>query len=156
MANDEHDNAQTDKNMLERLRPSPAGRGPRRRVAVAAAAAGGNRVLICGSRRYRNAAAIARYIKGLPSGTVVIHGGAPGADSLVDLYARQNGLRVAAYPAEWDRYGKGAGQVRNRQMLDEGQPTEVVAFVADPTNSPGTANMVLQSLARGLPVTVNN
>jgi len=155
MANDAHDNAQTDKEILARLQ-SPSGRGPRRRVAIAAAAGGGNRVLICGSRRYRNAAAIARYVKGLTPGTVVIHGGAQGADSLAELYARRHGLKTVAYPADWDRFGKGAGKMRNRQMLDEGQPTEVVAFVADPTNSPGTANMVLQALARGVPVTVHN
>ena len=106
------------------------------------------RVLICGSRKYRNAIAIPRLVKGLPSGTVVIHGGAAGADSLADLYARQNGLETEAYPADWNKYGRGAGPVRNKQMLDEGRPTEVVAFVADPTNSPGTANMVLQALAR--------
>ena len=112
------------------------------------------RVLICGSRRYRNAEAIARYVAGLPSGTVVIHGDAPGADSLADQYARQNGLTPEPYPADWDRYGRGAGPVRNKQMLDKGKPTRVAAFVSDPTNSPGTANIVLQSLARGLPVTI--
>lgn len=152
MANDAHDNAETDKEML--ARHAPSGRGPRRRVAEVAAAGGGNRVLICGSRRYRNAAAIARYVGGLPSGTVVIHGGAPGADSLADIYAHQNGLKTEAYPADWKRYGRGAGHVRNKQMLDKGRPTEVVAFVADPSNSPGTANTVLQALARGVPVTV--
>lgn len=140
--------------MSPRPSPSTSGRPPRRRVAVATA--GGNRVLICGSRRYRNAAAIARYVKGLPSGTVVIHGAAPGADSLADLYARQNGLTPEPYPADWNRYRGGAGPKRNKQMLDEGLPTEVMAFVADPTNSPGTANMVLQALARGVPVTVNS
>ncbi len=160
MANDAHDNAQTDKEMLTRLaRPrarTGVPRGPRRRVAVAAAAGGGCRVLICGSRRYRNAANIERYVRGLDAGTVVIHGGAQGADTLAGLYARRHGLKVEEYPADWGRYGRGAGSVRNRQMLDQGQPTEIVAFVADPTNSPGTANMVLQALARGLPVTVHN
>ncbi len=112
------------------------------------------RVLICGSRTYKNARAIAKAIAQLPTGTVVIHGGAAGADSLADLYARQNGLTPEPYPADWDKYGKGAGVVRNKQMLDEGQPTEVVAFVRDPSSSPGTANMVLQALARGVPVEV--
>lgn len=113
-------------------------------------------MLICGSRRYQNAAAIERYVKSLPAGTVVIHGGAPGADTLAGLYAKRHGLAVKVFPADWSRYGRGAGMVRNRQMLEEGRPTEVVAFVADPTNSPGTANTVLQALARGLPVTVLN
>ncbi len=112
------------------------------------------RVLICGSRTYKNAAAIAEAVHGLPTGSVVIHGAARGADSLADLYARQNGLETEAYPLDWDKYGKGAGPVRNKQMLDEGRPTDVIAFVANPTNSPGTANMVLQALARGVPVEV--
>ncbi|KKK86431.1 hypothetical protein LCGC14_2763330, partial [marine sediment metagenome] len=84
-----------------------------------------HRVLICGSRTYKNAAAIAEVVHGLPTGTVVIHGAARGADSLADLYARQNGLETEVYPADWDKYGKGAGPVRNKQMLDEGRPTEV-------------------------------
>jgi len=114
------------------------------------------RVLICGSRQYRNAAAIERFIKRLPAGSVVIEGGAQGADQLAGLYARRAGLEVEEYPADWETYGKGAGPVRNRQMLEEGCPTEVLAFVHDPTNSPGTANMVLQALALGLPVSVQN
>ncbi len=130
-------------------KPQPSARRARARATPA------RRVLICGSRGYKNAAAIAQLVKGLPTGTVVIHGGAAGADGLADLYARQNGLTPEPYPADWDKYGKGAGVVRNKQMLDEGRPTEVVAFVADPTSSPGTANMVLQALAQGVPVTVH-
>lgn len=112
------------------------------------------RVLICGSRRYRNNLAIVKFVRALPRGTVVIHGAAPGADSIADAAAEQNGLERLPFPADWNRLRGGAGPVRNRQMLDEGAPTEVAAFVADPTNSPGTANMVLQSLMRGLPVAV--
>lgn len=36
---------------------------------------------------------------------VVIHGGADGADTLADLWARGNGLEVETHPADWDHCG---------------------------------------------------
>ena len=96
------------------------------------------RVLICGSRTYRDAHAIARIIFHLPNDAVVIHGAAKGADSLADLYAHRRRLKVLPFPADWKTYHKGAGPIRNKQMLDEGCPTEVIAFVTDPVNSTGT------------------
>ena len=119
-----------------------------------AVATSGRRVLICGSRRYRNRLAIVKFVRSLPRSTVVIHGAAPGADSIADSAAEQLGLERLPFPADWNKFRGGAGPIRNKQMLDEGEPTEVAAFVSDPTNSPGTANMVLQSMMRGLPVVV--
>lgn len=114
------------------------------------------RVLICGSRNYRSAQKVhreltrSRYV----GGSVVIHGAAPGADSLAELAARQLGVQTESFPAKWDILGKGAGSARNTQMLEEGKPDLIVAFVKDPTRSPGTANMVLQALCAGIPVEV--
>jgi hypothetical protein len=59
------------------------------------------------------------------------HGGAKGADTIAGLIARELGKFVTEFPADWNRYGKGAGPIRNRQMLDEFRPEVVFAFVDD-------------------------
>ncbi len=107
------------------------------------------RILVCGSRNFRQPNAVMHRLEKLPPNTWIIHGGASGADSLADLYARRLGISVSRFPANWAEFGKAAGFIRNKHMLDQ-NPDLVVAFVRDPNNSPGTANMVLQALCAGV------
>jgi UDP-N-acetylmuramoylalanine-D-glutamate ligase len=58
----------------------------------------------------------------------IIAGGARGADTFARRLAKGWDLTFTEYPAKWDEFGKSAGYIRNRQMLDEGQPDLVVAF----------------------------
>ena len=67
---------------------------------------------------------------------------ARGADTLADKWAAANGHRSEGYPADWDTYGRRAGFLRNKQMLEEGKPDLVVAF----PGGKGTEMMI--SLAR--------
>ena len=78
----------------------------------------------------------------------VIHGGMKGADSAAGDWAKSEGAKVTAYPADWKTYGKAAGPIRNRRMLDEGKPDIVVAL----PGGRGTADMVRQAEDRGVPV----
>lgn len=117
------------------------------------------RVLMCGSRTLRFSdffpvvAVIERYTRIGP--IVVIHGAAPGADSLAGRCAEALGLTVEAYPADWAKHGKRAGYLRNKQMLDEGKPDVVWAFVDKPlVESKGTAMMVDLARGAGVPVYV--
>src|SRR5690606_36311088 len=49
----------------------------------------------------------------------VLHGACPtGADAIVYEICRERGIAVKGYPADWDRYGKQAGFVRNQMMVD--------------------------------------
>ena len=119
---------------------------------------GGNarRVLICGSRTFDDAHLMCEHVMRLPMGTTVIHGGAKGADALADLYAREMRLGVEVYPADWKQYGKRAGYLRNAQMLDEGKPDLVLAFVDKPlSESRGTAMMVALAMKAGVPTAVH-
>ena len=63
--------------------------------------------------------------------------------------------RILAYPADWNKYHKAAGPIRNQQMLTEGKPTLVLAFHDNITASKGTRDMVKRSLKGGLPVYLN-
>jgi len=49
--------------------------------------------------------------------TEIISGGARGADTLAEMYARHRALPVKVFPAEWDKYGKSAGFRRNADIV---------------------------------------
>lgn len=63
-------------------------------------------------------------------------------------------MNVEKYPADWEKYGKVAGPIRNQQMLDEGKPDVVYAFTDDLSNSRGTADMCRRANKAGVPVYV--
>ena len=48
--------------------------------------------------------------------TAILCGKARGADTLGERYAKEHDIPVNYYPAEWGRYGKSAGYIRNEQM----------------------------------------
>ena len=117
------------------------------------------RVLICGAAPRRGVGgwtdvyAILRELRKLPNDVVIIHGDAHGADRLAGSVADGIGLKVIPVPAEWHRYGRGAGPVRNRAMLEMG-PDLVIAFHADIASSAGTAHMVKIAREAGVEVRV--
>lgn len=47
---------------------------------------------------------------------VIVSGGAKGADSLAERYAKEKGYELVVMKADWDKYGKSAGYRRNEQM----------------------------------------
>lgn len=120
------------------------------------------RLLVCGSRGWHNEAPVETVIRyyqemarDFDENFVLIHGHCKkGADALADRVAQRLGLRVGEdlirVPADWKRHRKGAGRIRNQQMLDEQHPDVVVAFRAA-GESPGTDDMV--SRARRADVT---
>lgn len=86
--------------------------------------------------------------------THLIEGCARGADRLSEEWATTRNVSISHFPAEWDKYNKAAGPIRNRQMLKEGKPDMVVAFHKSLNTSKGTKDMVLASRKEGLPVHV--
>lgn len=80
----------------------------------------------------------------------IISGRARGADTVGVRWAEHYGYAVDAYPADWDRYGKRAGFLRNRQMLQEGKPDLGIEF----PGGRGTADMHSQLQRAGVPVYV--
>ena len=84
----------------------------------------------------------------------VIEGEARGADYLARLAAEELGIRVLPFPAEWKKYGKRAGSIRNQRMLDEGKPNFVLAFHNDIGNSKGTRDMVKRARKAGILVEI--
>lgn len=110
------------------------------------------RVLVCGSRAWGDRRLIHEVLRSFGPGTVVIHGGARGADKLAGIVAKALGFKVEVYPADWKKYGAAAGPIRNVQMIRDGKPTRVVAFFMSSCSCLGTQNMVNRARAAGLPV----
>jgi hypothetical protein len=113
------------------------------------------RVVVCGSRRWTDARRIRQVLQALPSGTEIVHGDAPGADRIAGRIAGELGFSVRAIPAEWGRYGKAAGPIRNARMLKEFGPIDLVlAFHDDFFRSKGTKDMVRQAILCRVPVRI--
>lgn len=47
---------------------------------------------------------------------VIVSGGAKGADTLAEQYAKDKGYQTIVFPAKWDEHGKSAGYIRNAEM----------------------------------------
>ncbi len=84
----------------------------------------------------------------MPENITIISGAAKGVDSVAIDWAITNWLSFKEFPANWDKYGKAAGPIRNKQMLEEGKPDLVVAF----PGGRGTANMVKLAKEAGVEV----
>jgi hypothetical protein len=100
--------------------------------------AGEYRVIIAGSREmadYEAARKAIGEVLGEIGGSApvrVVSGHCRGADLLGERYAREHGLELSVFPAEWNRYGRRAGFIRNTQMAEfaseEGVEGALIAF----------------------------
>ena len=106
------------------------------------------RVLVTGSRKWTDTRTIFDQLRGLPSDSIICHGGAPGADTIAGQIAKLLHLQVVCYPAEWKRHGRRAGPIRNQLMLDDFKPELVLAFPGP--DSVGTWDMVDRAEAAGV------
>lgn len=111
------------------------------------------RVLVCGGREFDDLQLFMETMDDFSTKEdwdnkqpiTIIEGGAKGADFLARCWAKYCGWGHAPYPADWKKYGKRAGQIRNQQMLDEGKPDLVIAF----PGGAGTADMVRRAKVAG-------
>ncbi|MEZ5943915.1 MAG: DUF2493 domain-containing protein [Planctomycetaceae bacterium] len=98
------------------------------------------RVLVTGGRKFDDIQLLETTLEDVHESeaiSVLIHGAANGADTLAGEWASRHGIKVVACPADWKRYGRAAGPVRSREML-ELSPDLLVAF----PGGNGTADMI--------------
>lgn len=58
--------------------------------------------------------------------TSIISGGSKGVDSLAEIFALNNDIKFIKYTADWKHYGKSAGPIRNKLIIDHSD--YVIAF----------------------------
>lgn len=90
--------------------------------------------LVVGSRGFNDYELMKRKLDSLlahQSKIVIVSGGARGADSLAERYAKERGYELEVYPANWKLHGNRAGYIRNEQMhkrISNAAKRGVVAF----------------------------
>lgn len=72
--------------------------------------------------------------------TEVVCGMAAGADALGRRWAETHNIPVAKFPANWDKYHRAAGPIRNAEMAHYADA--LIVFIWD--NSRGSENMLKQ------------
>ena len=77
------------------------------------------------------------------------HGAAKGVDLLAAAWAVSRSIPVTPHPANWNRYGKSAGPIRNRDMLDAASPDYWIAFPI--MDSKGTIDFINEASRRKIP-----
>lgn len=83
------------------------------------------RVAVIGSRTFGNYDFLEKVVNShKPS--IIVSGGARGADTLAERYAHEKGLGFKVFYPLWDTLGKAAGLIRNKEIVDNSDI--VIAF----------------------------
>lgn len=98
------------------------------------------RCIIAGSRDITDIKHVERAMQScsLFHVTEIVSGGARGVDRLGERWARNNDVTLSIFPALWDKYGKKAGYIRNKDMAEY---ADMLVAVWD-GKSTGTKHMI--------------
>ena len=115
------------------------------------------RVIICGGRDFSDTGLCFDSLDLCLAGyeaVEIVSGHASGADLLGEAYARAHGLKLSVFKADWKQYGRGAGPVRNRQMLEYAMEETALVIAFWDGESKGTKNMIDQARKAGSEVKI--
>lgn len=108
-------------------------------------------VIISGSRTITDYKVVENAIKMSPwygSIDTVFVGDAKGIDALVVQWCKENGITYRIFKAKWKTYGKGAGPIRNEEMIMMGGEALIAIWDGE---SRGTADMIRRAKTHQLP-----
>lgn len=111
------------------------------------------KVLVCGGRNYNERDTVFAILDEIHAESIislVINGDASGADRLSTLWALERCVPIHLGRADWKKYGRAAGPIRNQKMMDEQRPDLVVAF----PGGAGTQSMIRIAEKAGVRVEV--
>ena len=92
------------------------------------------KIAIVGSRNV-TVADIGRYVSNVDE---IVSGGAAGVDSYAAEYAKEHGIKLTVFLPQYDRYGRAAPIVRNKEIVDYAD--KIIAFWDG--NSRGTLSVI--------------
>lgn len=82
--------------------------------------------------------------------TEIVSGGARGVDTAAAAFADKQGLKLKVFLPDWDKFGRAAGPIRNRQIVE--YCDEIIAFWDG--SSPGTKSSLIMARDLGKNTTV--
>jgi hypothetical protein len=120
------------------------------------------KLIVAGSRECTNFDVVAQAYQSFRSlhdwridfaarGIEIVSGGARGVDALGETIAEGEGHGLKRFPADWDKHGKAAGFIRNREMAEY---ADGLCAVWD-LKSRGTKNMIEEAMARNLDIYIH-
>lgn len=87
------------------------------------------KIVVTGGRSYSNDTLLFKILSSFNIECLYV-GDATGADELAIKYANSCNIPTRVFKADWVKYGKAAGPIRNYEMLDAaGEMAIVVAFL---------------------------
>jgi len=110
------------------------------------------KTIIAGGRNLKDEAMVLQAID--KSGFVIselVCGMAQGIDLIAKAWAQNLKIAITEFPADWKRYGRAAGPIRNQQMADY---ADALIAIWD-GKSPGTKSMIRNAQIKGLNVYVH-
>lgn len=115
------------------------------------------RIIVCGNKDFKDRDYCLKKLKEIiPKYTnpEIVSGHARGADKFGEEYAKMEGIKCTVFKAEWNHYGKAAGPIRNREMLNYAMDETAIVIAFWNGTSRGTKNMVEQAQKAGVEVII--
>ena len=109
-------------------------------------------VAVCGGRNYADAEQVFKSldrVHAIAPIEVLIHGAAPGADTLAENWAKSREVNYVGIPAKWKKHGYPAGPIRNSEVVAS---SPLIHFLIAFPGGTGTADMVKKCEAREIPI----
>ncbi len=112
------------------------------------------RVVIAGSRNFNNYELFCRtvdtYLSRIKNDydLIILSGHCRGTDMMAEQYAKDRGLKLEIFPADWS-LGKKAGPLRNKAMIDVAD--YAIAFSS---GGSGTCSLINCAKKKGIPIKI--
>ena len=105
------------------------------------------RIIVCGGSKFNDYSLLESSLNRIfneYSGDAIeiISGHAKGTDSLGERYAKEHNLKCTVFAADWKRYGKAAGPIRNSQMLKYAKQENPIVIAFWDGKSHGTKDTI--------------
>lgn len=109
------------------------------------------KIVIAGSRYFEDYKIIREYVldclkqENVSTPICILSGGCRGADTCGERFAKEMGFQLKLFPAEWNKYKRAAGPIRNKVMVQE---ADVIICFWD-KKSKGTKSLIDFAIKEG-------
>lgn len=105
------------------------------------------RIIVAGSRNFQDEgmlfSTLDKIISEIGDNNIeIVTGGCRGADEIGKQYAIEHGYKHTEFPADWSKYGKKAGYIRNKEMAEYASKTNAICIAFPVGESKGTRMMM--------------
>ncbi len=113
------------------------------------------KLLITGSRKLEDPKTLKLAIEELKTKegqkiTMLLHGGAKGADTLAENWAKENGIKTHVIKPNYEEHGKAAPLIRNKELVKLANKT--LALYTTEKRTGGTGHTATETIKAGKPL----